>query len=172
MSGKNRLGASVLLYFFSICVMVLRISFEKCVWADDLTGIWTSLYADHRHSPCVQVELYAGVRTRVGLLYTGCRVEQGVHCALPSVRPLLSFGPCAETSRYSQACDSKMTIGLPSMRVKHCSYGHSVATLLNSRGVATVFHKYSRTVASHKTVVVAVPSDVHYPANYYINYII
>jgi hypothetical protein len=45
--------------------------------------------------------------------------------------------------------------------VKHCAYGHSVATLLNPRGVTTVL-----TVARHATVVVAVPSTVHYPANY------
>jgi hypothetical protein len=50
------------------------------------------------------------------------------------------------------------------MRVKHRSYGHSVATLLNPRGVATVSHKYSLTVARH--VVVAVPSIVQYPANH------
>jgi hypothetical protein len=52
------------------------------------------------------------------------------------------------------------------MRVKYCAYGHNVATLLNPRGVATVSHKYSVTVARHVTVVVAVPSTVHYPANY------
>jgi hypothetical protein len=50
--------------------------------------------------------------------------------------------------------------------VKHCAYGHSVTTLLNPRGVATVSHKYSLTVARHTTVVVAVPSTVHYPDNY------
>jgi hypothetical protein len=52
------------------------------------------------------------------------------------------------------------------MRVKHCAYGHSVATLLNPRGVTTVSHKYSLTVARHATVVVTVPSTVHYPDNY------
>jgi hypothetical protein len=57
--------------------------------------------------------------------------------------------------------------------VKYCAYGHSVATLLNprgvatvSRGVATVSHRYSLTVARHATVVMAVPSTVHYPDNY------
>jgi hypothetical protein len=60
----------------------------------------------------------------------------------------------------------------PDTRVKHCACGHSVATLLYTRGVTTVSHKCSRTVASHKTVVVAVPSAVHYPANYNIKYII
>jgi hypothetical protein len=45
-------------------------------------------------------------------------------------------------------------------------YGHRVATLLNPRGVATVSHKYSLTVARHATVVVAVPSTVHCPPNY------
>jgi hypothetical protein len=48
--------------------------------------------------------------------------------------------------------------------VKYYAYGHSVATLLNPRGVATVPHKYSVTVARH--VVVAVPSTVHCPDNY------
>jgi hypothetical protein len=55
---------------------------------------------------------------------------------------------------------------------KHLSYVHSVATLLNPRGVATVSHKYSLTAATHATVVVAVPSTVHYPSNYKIKYII
>jgi hypothetical protein len=50
--------------------------------------------------------------------------------------------------------------------VKHCAYGHNTATLLNPRGVTTVSHKYSVTVARHATVVVAVPSTVHYLANY------
>jgi hypothetical protein len=52
------------------------------------------------------------------------------------------------------------------MRVKHCAYGHSVATLINPRGVAAVTHKHSLTVARHATVAVAVPTTVHYPANY------
>jgi hypothetical protein len=52
------------------------------------------------------------------------------------------------------------------MKVNHCAYGHSVATLLNPRGVTTVSHKYSLTATIHATVVVAVPSTVHYPANY------
>jgi hypothetical protein len=59
----------------------------------------------------------------------------------------------------------------PDIRVKHCSYGNSVATLLNPRGVTTVSHKHSLTVAIHATVVVAVPSAVCYPANYKIKYI-
>jgi len=58
------------------------------------------------------------------------------------------------------------TIKHPDIRVKHCAYGHSVATLLNPRGVTTVSHKYNLTIARHATVVVAVPSTVHYPANY------
>jgi hypothetical protein len=57
-------------------------------------------------------------------------------------------------------------IGHPDIRVKHCAYDHSVATLLNPRGVTTVSHKHSLTVARHATVAVAVPSTVHYPANY------
>jgi hypothetical protein len=44
------------------------------------------------------------------------------------------------------------------MKVKYCAYDLSVATLLNPRGV--------RAVARYTTVVVAVPSTVHYPANY------
>jgi hypothetical protein len=50
--------------------------------------------------------------------------------------------------------------------MKTRAYGHSVATLLNPRGVTVVSHKYSLTVARHTTVVVAVPSTVHHPANY------
>jgi hypothetical protein len=50
--------------------------------------------------------------------------------------------------------------------VKHCAYGHSVATLLSPHDVTTVSHKYSVTAARNATVVVAVPSIVHYPANY------
>jgi hypothetical protein len=57
------------------------------------------------------------------------------------------------------------TIRHPDIRVKHCIYGHSVATLLNPRGVATVPHKYSLTVARHEAVVVAVPFTVRYPSN-------
>jgi hypothetical protein len=50
--------------------------------------------------------------------------------------------------------------------VKYCSFGHSVTTQLNPRGVTTVSHKYSLTVAGHPTVVVAVPFTVHHPSNY------
>jgi hypothetical protein len=52
------------------------------------------------------------------------------------------------------------------MIVKHCANGHSVATLINPCGVTAVYHKYSLTVARHVTVVVAVLSIIHYPANY------
>jgi hypothetical protein len=52
------------------------------------------------------------------------------------------------------------------IKMKHCAYGHSVATLLNPRAVTTVSHKNSLTVARHATVAVAVPSTVHYPDNY------
>jgi hypothetical protein len=45
--------------------------------------------------------------------------------------------------------------------VEYCACGHSVATLLNPRGVTAVSHKYSLTVARHATVVVAIPSTVH-----------
>jgi hypothetical protein len=62
--------------------------------------------------------------------------------------------------------EAEITIMHPDIRVKHCAYGHSVATLLNPRGVTTVSHKYSLTAARHATVLVAVPSTVHYPANY------
>jgi hypothetical protein len=50
--------------------------------------------------------------------------------------------------------------------VKHCAYGHSIATLLNPSGVTTLSHKYSPTVARHANVLVVVPSTIHYPANY------
>jgi hypothetical protein len=56
--------------------------------------------------------------------------------------------------------------------VKHCAYGHSVATQLYPRGVTTVSQTYSPTVATQATVVVAVPSTVHYPANYKIKTIL
>jgi hypothetical protein len=60
----------------------------------------------------------------------------------------------------------------PDMRVKHGAYGHSVATLPISRGVATVSHNCRLTFAKHATVVVAVSSTVHTPTNYTIKYII
>jgi hypothetical protein len=59
-----------------------------------------------------------------------------------------------------------LPISRPDIRVKHCAYGHRVATLQNPSIVTTVSHKYSLTVARHATVVVAVPSTVHYPTNY------
>jgi hypothetical protein len=52
------------------------------------------------------------------------------------------------------------------MRVKHCAFGHGVATLLNPRGATTGSHEYSLTAVRHATVVLAVPSIVHCPANY------
>jgi hypothetical protein len=58
------------------------------------------------------------------------------------------------------------SISRPDIRVKHYAYGHSVATLLNPRGVATFSHKYNLTVARHATVVVAVLSSVHHPDSY------
>jgi hypothetical protein len=57
------------------------------------------------------------------------------------------------------------TIWHPDFKVKHCAYGHSVATMQNPRGVTTVSHTYCITVARHATVVVAVPSILHYPIN-------
>jgi hypothetical protein len=71
-----------------------------------------------------------------------------------------------DDTRQSQLEDSDSgsvglcTISHPDMRVKHCACDHSVATLLNPQSVATVSHKYSLTIA------LAVPSTVHYPANY------
>jgi hypothetical protein len=61
---------------------------------------------------------------------------------------------------------SRHITGHPNMRVKHCAYGHSTATLLNPRSVTKVSHKYSLTDARHATLVVAAPSTVHYPTNY------
>jgi hypothetical protein len=60
-------------------------------------------------------------------------------------------------------------ISHPDIRVKHCAYGHSVTTLLNARSVTTVSRKYILTVASHATILVAVPSTVCSPANCKIN---
>jgi hypothetical protein len=54
-------------------------------------------------------------------------------------------------------------MGFPGTTVKHCAYGHSVATLLNPRGVKAVYHRQSD---MRNCVVVAVPSNVHSPANY------
>jgi hypothetical protein len=62
--------------------------------------------ADSHCSPCVQIELYAGVRTRVRLLYAGSRVKQDADGALPSVWSLLSFGPCKKTLRYHQLSEN------------------------------------------------------------------
>jgi hypothetical protein len=56
-----------------------------------------------------------------------------------------------------------VTIGHPDTRVKHCAYGHSVAT---PRGVTTLSQMYNLTVARHATVVETVPSTVHYTTNY------
>jgi hypothetical protein len=50
------------------------------------------------------------------------------------------------------------------MRVKHCTHGHSITTLLNPRS-----EKYNLTVANHSSVVVALPSTIYYLANYKIN---
>jgi hypothetical protein len=61
---------------------------------------------------------------------------------------------------------SLASIRHPGMRVKHCTYDHSIATLLSSRGVTTIFHKYCLTVARYTTVVVAVPFTVHQSDNY------
>jgi hypothetical protein len=69
-------------------------------------------------------------------------------------------------SCQSQSALQYISISHPDIRAKHCAYGHSVLTLLNPRGVTTVSHKYSSTVKRHATVVVAVPSTVHHPANY------
>jgi hypothetical protein len=54
---------------------------------------------------------------------------------------------------------SCVAIRRPDIRVKHCAYGHSFATLLNPRGVTTVSLKHSVTVVRH-AVVINVPSDV------------
>jgi hypothetical protein len=64
----------------------------------------------------------------------------------------------------------RVTTWRPDIRVKHCAYGHSAPTLLNSRGVTTVYYKCRLTVARHEAVLVAVPSIVHCPANYKIKY--
>jgi hypothetical protein len=63
-------------------------------------------------------------------------------------------------------CEADVTTGHPDMTVKQCAYGHSVATMLNPRGVTTISHNYSLTVARHATVVVSVCSTIHYTPNY------
>jgi hypothetical protein len=50
--------------------------------------------------------------------------------------------------------------------VKLCAHGHSVATLLNPRGVVKASHKDSLTVARYSNVAVAVHSTVNSSANY------
>lgn len=61
--------------------------------------------------------------------------------------------------------DSLVTISHPDVKVNNCAYGHSVAILLNPRGVATAAHKYSVTVGRHTMLVVAAPTS-HYLAYY------
>jgi hypothetical protein len=74
--------------------------------------------------------------------------------------------PDSFTRALWQLLPVESSISHPHIRVKHCAYGHSVATLLNPLGGKTVSHEYSLTVARYATVVVAVPSTVRYPANY------
>jgi hypothetical protein len=69
-------------------------------------------------------------------------------------------------TKLFSTCFHLSSISHPHIRVKHCAYGHSVATLLNPLGGTTVSHEYSLTVARYATVVVDVPSTVRYPANY------
>jgi hypothetical protein len=76
-----------------------------------------------------------------------------------------------KTSNWN-LCRLGVSISRPDITVKHWAYGHSVAILLNPRGVTPVSHKYSLTVVRHATVVLAVPSIVHYPDNYKVKYII
>jgi hypothetical protein len=92
-----------------------------------------------------------------------------VKLALRSVNVLTKL-PAGGSSRKKQNC--YYCIRHPDIRVKHCTYGHSVATLLKPRGVTTVSLKYSLSVARHATVVVIVPSTSQYPANYTINNLI
>jgi hypothetical protein len=49
--------------------------------------------------------------------------------------------------------------------VKHCPYGHCAATLLNPCGAATVSQKYRLIFAKYATVVMAIPSTIHYHVN-------
>jgi hypothetical protein len=73
-------------------------------------------------------------------------------------RPFRLREMCLVQVRCTEVCPA---LRHPDIRVKHCAYGHNVATLLNPRGVTTVSHKYSLTVATHETVAVAVLSTVH-----------
>jgi hypothetical protein len=63
-------------------------------------------------------------------------------------------------------CHDVHAISHPYIRVKHCAYGHSLATLLIPLCVSAVSHKYCLTVARHAAVLVTVPSTVQFPANY------
>jgi hypothetical protein len=76
------------------------------------------------------------------------------------------FVPRSATFQERRYVGCLYVVRRPDIRVKYCTYVHSVTTPLNPRGVTTVSHKYSLTVARHVTVVVAVPSAVHHPANY------
>jgi hypothetical protein len=66
----------------------------------------------------------------------------------------------------SQVPKLSWSISHPGTRVKRCTYGRSIATLLNPDSVTKFSHKHSLTVARYTTVVVAVPSTVHFPVNY------
>jgi hypothetical protein len=70
------------------------------------------------------------------------------------------------TTTHSKELHVRVVTTFADIRMEHCTYGHRFATLLNPRGVTTVSRKYSLTVARHATVLVAVPSAVHHPANY------
>jgi hypothetical protein len=74
------------------------------------------------------------------------------------VRPRISYRTNGNVARHA------LPISHSDIRVKHCAYGHSVATLLNRGGVTTVCHKDIVTVARHTTVLVVVSSTVHYSA--------
>jgi hypothetical protein len=70
---------------------------------------------------------------------------------------------------------TQYTVSHPGMRVQHWAYGHGVTTMLNPRGVTTMLNprgvtthsqKYSLTVASHGTLVLAVHSTVQHSVNF------
>jgi hypothetical protein len=66
----------------------------------------------------------------------------------PDARQTLHDVVLRHRHKFTIVLDNVVPIRHPYIRMKHCAYGHSVATLLNPRGVTTVSHKYSLTVAS------------------------
>jgi hypothetical protein len=139
MAGQNRLNYG--LQTICLCLSRPQIQLIKALWpACDLTDVIIS---------CM-LKFFKNVRVK-------CEYCTKI------------WRPCASSAVvFSIVCRLialNKTISHPDIRLKQCAYGHGVATLLNPRGV-TISHKSSLTVARHAAVVVAVPSTLHYTANY------